>query len=131
MKASLPESDAKDKALKFVNQGDHHQILRKEIVFGLRPTTLRGLYSLSLQCSKNCLVGKNQGLEIISDLMVLLENGCFFRDNGLNSLPSIKHICSLLNDSNIFNNVETKTETIVSFVRQSKFPEHKSLLNHT
>ena len=37
--ATLPNSDGKDKALKFINQGDHHQILRKEIVFGLRPLT--------------------------------------------------------------------------------------------
>ena len=57
--------------------------------------------------------------------MVLLANGGFFRDNGFNSLPSIKHICSLLNDPNIFKSVEIKTETIVSFVRKSKFSGQK------
>ena len=63
---------------------------------------------------------------MISDLMVLLENGGFFRDNGLNSLPSIKHICSVLNDPNIFKNVNVKYETIVSFVRKSKLQNEKT-----
>ena len=67
------------------------------------------------------LVGKNQGLEQISDLIILLASGGFFRDNGLNSLPSIRHIGSLLNDSNVLKNVEVKIETVVSFVRKSKF----------
>ena len=53
--------------------------------------------------------------------MILLECGGFFRDNGLNSLPSIKHICSILNAPNIFKNVTAQNETIVSFVRKSKF----------
>ena len=46
LKASLPDSDGKDKALKFISHGDHHQILRKEIHFYLRPTTLTGLFIL-------------------------------------------------------------------------------------
>ena len=79
----------------------------------------------SLVFYKLFLVGKNQGLERITDLMTLLENGGFFRDNGLNSLPSIKHLGSLLNDQNIFRNVGTKVETIVSFVRNSEFSEQK------
>ena len=90
----------------FVNRRDHHQILRKEIVFALLPTTLTGF--------------EHQGLKFISDLMVLLENGGFFRDNGLNSLPSVKHLCSLLNDPNIFKNVDVKNETVVSFIRKRK-----------
>ena len=60
--------------------------------------------------------------------MVLLENGGFFRNNGLNSLPSIKHICRLLNDPNIFKNVNVKHETIVSFVKKSKFSMQKRLV---
>ena len=52
--------------------------------------------------------------------MVLLENGGFFRNNGLNSLPSVKHICRLLNDPDIFKNVDAKNETVVSFIRKSK-----------
>ena len=60
---------------------------------------------------------------MISDLMVLLGSGGFFRDNGFNSLPSIKYIGRLLNDPNIFKNVEVKIETIVSFVRKRKFYE--------
>ena len=59
-------------------------------------------------------------MKFISDLMVLLENGGFFRDNGLNSLPSVKHICNLLNDPDIFKNVDVKNETIVSFIEKSK-----------
>ena len=42
VKASLPNSYEKEEALKFIGQGDHHQILCKEILFGLRPTTLTG-----------------------------------------------------------------------------------------
>ena len=41
-KASLPNHYAKDEALKFIDRGGHHQILRKEIIFALRPTTLTG-----------------------------------------------------------------------------------------
>ena len=41
-KATLTNGDEKDKAFKFIGQGDHHQILRKEILFGLRPRTLKG-----------------------------------------------------------------------------------------
>ena len=61
--------------------------------------------------------------------MVLLGSGGFFRDNGLNSLPSIKHIGSLLNDPSIFENVEIKIETVVSFVRKSKFSLDTGMLS--
>ena len=66
---------------------------------------------------------------MISDLMILFENGGFFRDNGLNSLPSIKCIGSLLNEPNAFKNVETKVDTIVSFIKKSKFSEQKQLVH--
>merc|ERR1711879_945322 len=79
---TLPNGPEKDEALKFIDQGNHHKILRKEILFGLRPTTLT--------------VGKHQGLVMISDLMILLGSGGFFRNNGLNSLPSIQYIVDLL-----------------------------------
>ena len=62
----------------------------------------------------------------MSDLMILLGSGGFFRDNGLNSLPSIKYIGSLLNDPNIFKELDVKIETVVSFVRKSKYIEQKS-----
>ena len=65
---------------------------------------------------------------MISDLMVLLESGGFFHDNGLNSLPSINHICSLLNDPNFFKSVSAKNESLVSFVRKSKFSMRKCLI---
>ena len=66
-------------------------------------------------------VGKHQGLEMISDLTILLGVGGFFRNNGLNSLPSIQHIGDLLNEPNIFENVNYKTFKTVTFVRNSKF----------
>ena len=59
----------------------------------------------------------------MSDLMILLGSGGFFRDNGLNSLPSIKYIGSLLNDPNTFKELDVKIETVVSFVRKSKYSE--------
>ena len=65
-------------------------------------------------------------MELISDLMILLGSGGFFRDNGLNSLPSIKYVGSLLKDPSTFKKFDVKIETIVSFVRNSKFSEHKS-----
>ena len=40
--ALLTNGYEKDNALKFIDQGDHHQVLRKEILFALRPTTLTG-----------------------------------------------------------------------------------------
>ena len=92
-------------------------------MFGLRPTTLTGLYAHSVFLQNCCLVGKSQGLELISDLMVLLGSGGFFRNCGLNSLPSIRHIGSIFNDPNIFANFKVKTQTVASFVRKSKFLE--------
>ena len=62
----------------------------------------------------------------MSDLMILLGSGGFFRDNGLNSLPSIKYVGSLLNDPNTFKELDVKIETVVSFVRKSKYTEQKS-----
>ena len=46
--------------------------------------------------------------------------------NGLNSLQSIKHICSLLSDPNIFKNFYAKSETLVPFVRKRKFFKTKT-----
>ena len=57
---------------------------------------------------------------MISDLMILLGVGGFFRNNGLNSLPSIQHIGDLLNEPNMFENVNYKTFKTVSFVKNSK-----------
>ena len=62
----------------------------------------------------------------MSDLMILLGSGGFFRDNGLNSLPSIKYIGSLLKNPNTFKELDVKIETVVSFVRKSKFLRQKS-----
>ena len=81
------------------------------LIGGTGPATVNTLF----------LVGKNQGLEMISDLMILLGDGGFFRDNGLNSLPSIRHICSLLNEPDIFSNISYKTVKTSLFVRNSKF----------
>ena len=53
--------------------------------------------------------GRNQGVELISDLMILLGHGGFFRDNGVNSLPSISFLADRLNEPNIFKNVSYKT----------------------
>ena len=58
---------------------------------------------------------------MISDLIVLLTNGGFFRDIGLNHLPTVKHIADLLNRPNIFKNVSYKTIKTSTFVRNSKF----------
>ena len=55
--------------------------------------------------------------------MVLLGSGGFFRDCGLNSLPSIRHLGRVLNDPNIFTNFKVKTQTVASFARKSKFLE--------
>ena len=43
LKDSLQPSNEVTKALEFLRKGDQHQILRKEIQFGLMPTTLKGL----------------------------------------------------------------------------------------
>ena len=52
--------------------------------------------------------------------MDLLENGGFFRENGFNSLPSVKHIAGLLKMPNIFKNVSVKIENIGTFLTNSK-----------
>ena len=66
---------------------------------------------------------------MISDLMILLGDGGFFRDNGLNSLPSIRHICSLLNEPDIFSNISYKTVKTSLFVRNSKFSSSRQYTN--
>ena len=65
--------------------------------------------------------GGNQGLELISDLTILLGSGGFFRDSGLSHLPSIKHIADLLNKPNFFKNVSYKPCKTSKFLRNSKF----------
>ena len=39
---SFPTTISKTNALAFLNKGNMHQVLRKEIMFGLLPTTLTG-----------------------------------------------------------------------------------------
>ena len=79
------------------------------------------VYTFHFLCSNSFLVGKNQGLRTVSDIMILLGEGGFFRDNGVNSLPSVKHISNLLNDPNTFKNVSYKSIKTSSFVKNSKF----------
>ena len=54
-------------------------------------------------------------------MIILLGSGGFFRDGGLNHLPSIKHIADLLNKPNIFKNVSYKIDKTSRFLRKSKF----------
>ena len=53
--------------------------------------------------------------------MILLGSGGFFRDTGLNHLPSIKYIADLLNQPSIFKNATYKTIKTSTFARNSKF----------
>ena len=84
-----------------------HQILRKEILFCLLPTTLTP--------------GPDQQ-QAIMHVLNLLTSGGFFRDNGLNSLPSIKQIARILNLKSGFKS-ELKTEKIVLMCQRRKFIE--------
>ena len=56
----------------------------------------------------------------IKHLMNLLSYGGFFRENGLNSLPSIKRIAKLMKMSDVFKNVNPKIESIKTFLDKSK-----------
>ena len=76
------------------------------MVYGLLPTTLAN--------------NGEQG-QWPSDLMNLLRYGGFFRDNGLNSLPSIKHMANLLGETNFFKRFTVKTENIEEFLNESKW----------
>ena len=67
------------------------------------------------------LVDGSRSLDLISDLMILLGHGGFFHDNGLNSLPSIKYIASLLSESDLLTNVNPIIEKTFSFVTKRKF----------
>ena len=58
---------------------------------------------------------------MISDIMILLGEGGFFRYNGLNSLPSIKHISNLLDQPDIFKSVSYKSLKTSTFVKNSMF----------
>ena len=81
-KVSLPTGDMKNKALKFIKRGNLHQLLRKEIMFGLVPKTV------SASAAQQHEVGH---------LMSVLENGSFLTDiKGLWRLETIKEFSKLL-----------------------------------
>ena len=103
-KALLPASQTalKRKAFEFLEKGNMHQVLRKEIIFGLVPTTLTP--------------GTDQQ-QAIMHVLKLLTRGGFFRNNGLNSLPSIKKLAKILNFPNGFK-TELKVEAIVSLCQR-------------
>ena len=65
------------------------------------------------------LAGSEQGGSM-PFLMDLLQHGGFFRDNGLNSLPSINHAASLLGKPDIFKNFNLRRENIETFLIKSK-----------
>ena len=65
---------------------------------------------------------------MISDVMILLGEGGFFRDYGVNNLPSIKHVSNLLKEPNIFKNVAYKSMKTTTFVRNSKLSVKKHYL---
>ena len=103
-KDSLPVSDLTKLAKKIICEGDMHQTLRREIQYGLIPTTT--------------IDGPDQTQSLLY-VKFMLEFGGFLRDNGLNSLPSIKKISSILNLPNGFN-FDIKIDNISSISKQSK-----------
>ena len=52
--------------------------------------------------------------------MILVGSGVSFRNNGLNSLPSIQHIGDFLNEPSMFKDVIYNTSKTIKFVRNSK-----------
>ena len=48
LKDSIKPSEKKDSALAFINKGTMHQMMRKEVQYGLMPTTIKGLSLLVL-----------------------------------------------------------------------------------
>jgi len=84
---SLPPGDVKTKALAFLQRSDLHQILRKEILFGLIPKTV--------QASPNQQHG-------IVHLMKVLENGSFLHEStGLMRLESINKFANIIKPSGL------------------------------
>ena len=101
----MGQNEQTKEAKEFLSKGDMHQTLRREIQFGLIPTTT--------------IDGPNQTQSLLY-VKFMLEHGGFLRDNGLNSLPSIKKLSSILNLPNGFN-FDIKVESIASLCKKSKF----------
>merc|ERR1712131_3337 len=84
-------------------QGRYASNSRREIQFGLIPTTT--------------IDGPDQTQSLLY-VKFMLEHGGFLRDNGLNSLPSIKKLSNILNLPNGFN-FDIKVESIASLCKKN------------
>ena len=103
-KESLRPGDMKNKALKFVQRGNLHQVLRKEILFGLIPKTMSA--------------GLDQQHEL-GHLMSVLGNCGFLTDvKGLWRLQTIKKFSKIMNVPNGLP-FAVKQENIDVFCRNS------------
>ena len=95
----------KNKALKFIKRGNLHQILRKEIMFGLVPKTVSASATQQHE---------------VAHLMKVIEFGGFLTDlKGLWQLETIKEFSKLFGSPNGLPFV-VKKENIDEFCRNSK-----------
>ena len=115
----------KDEAMRLWGRGDLHQIIRKEILFGLVPKTLSGMrFNLTRVCSyynspKILVPDSPDQQHAIGNLINLLSHGSFLRNtNGLNSLPTFRKFAQILQKPNGLQ-FTTSEMSITSFIRSS------------
>ena len=116
----------KDRALKLWKRGDLHQLIRKEILFGLVPKTLSGMRmnfvffrDEFLYKVYNLFKDSPDQMHAIGNLIQLLYYGGFLRSkNGLNSLPVFIKFADILHKPNGFKLIIGNI-SISNFVRNS------------
>ena len=121
---NLPAGPVKSKAIKLFGKGNLHQIIRKEILFGLVPKTLSGMrLNLTWVYSKKKIIKSfsesTDQMHAIGNLTDLLYHGGFLpKSNGLNSLPTFRTFSRILQKPNGFQFTVSEM-SITSFIQHS------------
>ena len=114
----------KSEALKLWKRGDLHQIIRKEILFGLVPKTLSGMRFQSfssywIENALNLSSASPDQMHAIGNLVQLLYHGSFLRKtNGLNSLPTFKKFADILQEPYGLR-IRIQNSSISNFIQNS------------
>ena len=96
-KESVTDPTIKQAVTKFLHEGNFHQNLRNEILFGLTPTTLKA-------CKEQ--------IQTLNYVVNVMQCGGFLHDNGLKSLATIIAFENIIEEEVTF---KSKAENITSF----------------
>ena len=113
-------------AAEFLKRKDLHQIVRRELCFGLIPKTLRRKnfrYSIAYQLNLiayNTLAGENQQ-HITRNAFNVLANEGFLRDQGILSLESVQKFYQIIKEEP--SNASMMIKNLLSFCNQLGYNE--------